>query len=64
MPSRGCTTAAMLAEAFVGDTDHEHVEHIGMRHEHALDLFGEHLLAAGVDAALAASEQRDRASSS
>ena len=38
-----------LAPAVVGHAHHQHVEHGGVALEHALDLLGEDLLAAGVD---------------
>ena len=50
-----------LPEPLVRDADDEHVEHVRVRHQRRLDLFGEDLLAAGVDAGVAAAEQRDRA---
>ena len=49
------------APALVGDADDHRVEHVGVRLQRGLDLFGEDLLAAGVDAHRAAAEQRDRA---
>ena len=51
----------LLAEAVVGHADHDRVEHVGVRTDRGLDLFGEDLLAAGVDAARAATEQHDAA---
>ena len=62
---RGATLARLhdrgdpLAPPLVGHADHEHVEHVRVRLEHAFDLFGEDLLAAGVDDDRAAPEQRD-----
>ena len=50
-----------LAEPLVGHADDERVEDVRVGLERALDLLGEHLLAAGVDARVAAAEQRDRA---
>ena len=50
-----------LAPPLVGDADHDGVEHAGMGLERRLDLLGEDLLAAGVDAHRTAAEQDDRA---
>ena len=50
-----------LAPALVGHADDDGVEHGRVRLERGLDLLGEDLLAAGVDALRAAAEQRDRA---
>ena len=50
-----------LAPALVGNPDHEHVEHVGMRLQRPFDLFGVDLLAAGVDRHRTAAEQRDAA---
>ena len=50
-----------LAELLVGHADHHGVAHRGVLLEHLLDLLGEDLLAAGVDAHRAAAEQGDRA---
>src|SRR5687767_7388698 len=48
-----------LAEQVVRNTDDERVEHVRMRLQRRLDLFGEDLLAAGVDARVAAAEEGD-----
>ena len=48
-----------LAPALVGGAHHDGVEHVGVGLEHRLDLFGEDLLAAGVDAHRAAAQQGD-----
>src|SRR5712671_3534118 len=48
-----------LAPARVGHTDHRAVEYGGVRLDRGLDLFGEDLLAAGVDRHRAAAEERD-----
>ena len=48
-----------LAPALVGHADDDDVEHVGVRLQRGLDLFGVDLLAAGVDAHRAAAEQRD-----
>src|SRR5215472_3819610 len=50
-----------LPEPFVGDADDQRVEHVGMGLQRALHLLGEDLLAPGVDARVAAAEQRYRA---
>ena len=50
-----------LDEALVGHADHDRVEHVGVRLERGLHLFGEHLLAAGVDRHRPAAEQGDGA---
>ena len=47
-----------FAEPVVGDADHEAVGDAGVQLHRFLDLFGEHLLAAGVDHDRAAAEQR------
>ena len=49
----------LLAEALVGQADDDRVEHVGVGADRGLDLFGEDLLAAGVDAARAPAEQHD-----
>ena len=53
--------ADRLAEPRVGKPDHHRVAHARMGLERLLDLLGEHLLAARVDAHRAATEQVDRA---
>ena len=50
-----------FAEARVGHADDDRVEDVGVALEHRLDLFGEHLLAARVDALRSAAEHGDRA---
>src|SRR6201997_5027518 len=50
-----------LAEAVVGHADDKRVEHVGMRLQRALDLFGVDLLAAGVHARVAPAEHGYRA---
>ena len=50
-----------LAELLVGDADGHRVGDGVVGLQHLLDLLGEHLLAAGVDAHRAAPEQRERA---
>src|SRR4051812_41086534 len=50
-----------LAEPLVGLSDDERVEHVRVRLQRSLDLLREDLLAPGVDARVAAAEQRDRA---
>src|SRR5262245_25509654 len=52
--------ADVLTPARIGDTDDERVENGRMTLQHRLDLFGEDLLAARVDALVAASEHGDR----
>ncbi len=49
----------LLTEAVVRHADHDRVEHVLVRADRGLDLFGEDLLAAGVDAARTATEQHD-----
>ncbi len=48
-----------LAPPLVGGADDDGVEHVGVRLEDRLDLFGEDLLPAGVDAHRTPAEQRD-----
>ena len=50
-----------LAELLVGDADRHRVDDRVVGLQHLLDLLGEHLLAAGVDAHRAAAEQGERA---
>ena len=50
-----------FAELLVGDADGDGIEHVGMGLHRLLDLFGKHLLAAGVDALRSAAEQGDPA---
>ncbi len=50
-----------LAPAFVGNADDDRVEDVGVTLEYRLDLLGEHLFAARVDALRSAPEHRDRA---
>ncbi len=50
-----------LAEPFVGRAEHHGIRDVGMHLQHRLDLFGIHLLAAGVDAQRAPAEQMDGA---
>ena len=61
-PGRGLDHAGdRFAELLVGNADRDGVEHVGVGLHRFLDLFGEHLLAAGVDALRSAPEQRDAA---
>ena len=50
-----------LAPALVGCAHDDGIEHVGVGLEDGFDLFGEDLLAAGVDADRAPTEQRDAA---
>ena len=59
--AHGDDRAHPLAEALVGHADDEGVEDRRMALEHALDLLGEDLLAAGVDAGRAPAQHPDRA---
>ena len=59
---RGSTTAVMASPNLSSGTPtHDGVAHRRVGLEHLLDLLGEHLLAAGVDAHRAAAEQGERA---
>ena len=49
-----------LAPLVVGEADDDRVDDGGVVLQHLFDLFGPHLLAAGVDAARPAAEERDR----
>src|SRR5262249_3302680 len=51
----------VLAPTRVGDADDRRVARRGVALQRGLDLFGEHLLAAGVDALATAAQHRDRA---
>ena len=50
-----------VAPALVGDADHQHVGDLGVVDDLGLDLLGEHLLAAGVDALRPAPQELDGA---
>ena len=61
-PAAGSTTAVITSPKRSSGTPDAHgVDHAAVGLQHLLDLFGEHLLAAGVDAHRAAAEQVERA---